>query len=184
MKKRQIVDSKIISETPQFRLFKQTLKTAAGEIQPHYYLIEAEAGVVVVPVTKTNTLLLVKQYRHGIGEVLLELPSGSIDEGETPQEAAERELLEETGSIAATIESLGHLTPTPATSTQRAEMFLARGVVWKKPQELDSTEEIEVVELTLPEVIEKIVKGEIWASDTLAAILLYVLKQQKGKKWG
>src|SRR5262249_14859154 len=118
----------------------------------------------VVPLTDRDTVILIRQFRHGIGRVTLEIPGGVIDrDDEPPSEAARRELLEETGYAAepARIEPLGVVHPNPALQNNRCFSFVARGVLRVRPAALEPTEDIEVVELPLGEVPAHIASGAI-----------------------
>jgi 8-oxo-dGTP pyrophosphatase MutT (NUDIX family) len=92
--------------------------------QPHY-VIQGADFVVIVALTPQNQLLLVRQFRVAAAAVTLELPAGHVDEGETPEQAARRELLEETGYEAAAFKLLGALSPSVARFTNRMWCFLA-----------------------------------------------------------
>ena len=86
--------------------------------------------------------IMVEQFRHGSGKVTFEFPAGTIDPGEEPQRAAERELLEETGYTAGALIPLGNVSPNPAFMNNRVHVFLANDLVWHKEQELDENEQI------------------------------------------
>jgi ADP-ribose pyrophosphatase len=107
--------------TPWFQIFAE--QPPAGG-QPHY-VIQGKDFVVIVAVTRENRLLLVRQYRPAVAEVTLELPAGHIDPGETPEQAARRELLEETGHEADNFKLLANLSPSVARFTSRMYCFFA-----------------------------------------------------------
>ncbi|MDZ7794755.1 MAG: NUDIX hydrolase [Spirochaetia bacterium] len=86
--------------------------------------------------------IMVEQFRHGSGKVTFEFPAGTIDPGEDPRGAAERELLEETGYTAGSLIPLGNVSPNPAFMNNRVHVFLAYDLVWHKEQELDENEQI------------------------------------------
>ena len=105
---------------------------------------------------------MVRQFRHGTGEVTLELPGGMIDpEDATPLDGARRELLEETGFAPATVEAIGAIAPNPAVFTNRCHSFLARGCRRVAAPHLDGGEDIEVVTVPLVEIPSRIAAGEI-----------------------
>jgi 8-oxo-dGTP pyrophosphatase MutT (NUDIX family) len=92
-----------------------------------FFSIDSADWVNVVPVTKAGDLVLIRQYRHGAGEVTLEIPGGMVDPGETPSAAAARELLDETGYRAAEPDDIGCSNPNPALFGNHLHTFVARG---------------------------------------------------------
>ncbi len=114
-----------------------------------------------------------RQYRHGAGEILLELPAGTFNtKEESPQAAAIRELKEETGYITDNVIQLAILYDNPVKDTNKITLFLAENVRKAGKQELDVTEQIEVVLIPIKRLMEKIASGEISVAGTVAAIFL------------
>jgi ADP-ribose pyrophosphatase len=111
--------------TPWFQILSEQ---ARGGGQPHY-LIQGMDFVAVVAVTAQQQILVVRQYRVAAGAVTLELPAGHIDAGETPEQAARRELVEETGYTAKEFRLLAALSPSVARFTNRMWCFLAADAV-------------------------------------------------------
>ncbi len=124
------------------------------------YVFEFDAWANVVAITKNNEVVLVKQYRHGVQEVLLELPGGVVDDGENPLEGAKRELMEETGYSAGNIIEVGRLYPNPAIQQNTLYCYLATDVELTGEQHLDDAEEIEVQLVPLEELIEMTRQGK------------------------
>jgi ADP-ribose pyrophosphatase len=93
-----------------------------------FYVIEAPDWINVIPLTDDGRVVLIEQYRHGTGEVSLEIPGGMVDAGESPAAAAARELSEETGYEARGVELLGRTRPNPAIQDNWIHTFVARGV--------------------------------------------------------
>jgi 8-oxo-dGTP pyrophosphatase MutT (NUDIX family) len=129
----------------------------------------------MVGITAQNTILFVKQYRHGAGQIMVELPAGVVEEGEAPEIAAHRELLEETGYAFDTIEYICELYANPATSGNLTYTYLLRGGKKVQAQNLDSSEDIEVVEMTMQEVKEFLFTNQLGQALHTAA-LFYALK--------
>jgi ADP-ribose pyrophosphatase len=124
-----------------------------GKIIAPFYVYEYPDWINVVPVTDSNEIILIRQYRHGIKEVILELPSGVVDPNETdPLVTAQRELLEETGFESTTIIPLSRLYPNPDKQTNTVHAFLALHSVCKQKQSLDESEQIEVVKVPISEI--------------------------------
>lgn len=133
-----------------------TCEMPNGNIIKPYYVLEYPDWVNVVALTEENEVIVIKQYRHAAGEVILEIPGGCIDKGETPEEAVRRELLEETGYDFKEIELLSILYANPATGNNKTHCFLATGGKKVQEQDLDGGEEI-VVELISPERLKELV---------------------------
>lgn len=109
------------------------------------YVFEYGNWVNVIALTREKQVVLIEQYRHGVGEVMLELPAGMMDEEDAgPEAAARRELLEETGYTGARFIEVGRVYPNPATHTNMTFSFLALGVEKVAEQHLEETEDIEV----------------------------------------
>lgn len=100
------MDDQIVFNTPWFNIEEIDLAQKWAAFHGPFYRINSNDGVIILPVTRDKRLVLVKQYRPAINEVTLEFPSGTVDEGETPLQAVEREFLEETGYICENIHPL------------------------------------------------------------------------------
>ena len=123
-----------------------------------FYVIEAPDWINVIPLTDDGRVVLIEQYRHGTGEVSLEIPGGMVDEGESPRDAAARELLEETGYEAGEVVLLGKTRPNPAIQDNWIHTFVARGVKYKCEPSNAGTEQtvVRLVELErIPSLIEE-----------------------------
>ena len=126
------------------------------------YVIETGNWVNVIALTKKREVVLVKQYRHGVQEVLLEIPAGVMDaEDESPLQTAKRELLEETGYTSEKFFEVGSSYPNPATHTNMTHSFLALDVELVDRQNLDETEEIEVSLMPFDEFIALAKRGDL-----------------------
>lgn len=132
-------------------------------------------AVGILPVID-NKVLLVKQYRHAVGEILWEIPAGVLKEGETPEECAIRELREETGLFPLNVVKLGEIFVSPGYSTEKIHLFYADKF---KPDPLpkDEDENIEIGEFTIDTFKEMIEVGRIKDGKTLASFCLYLLKR-------
>ncbi len=128
-------------------------------------------AVAVLPVLDDGSLILVKQFRYPIGMELLEVPAGKLDEGESPEQCAKRELEEETGYKAEKIEFLGCIFTTPGFSNERIYLYTAENLI-KTQQKLDHDEILKVEILKASEVVAMALKGEIIDAKTLALIFL------------
>ena len=149
-------------------------KTATREYNIHY------GAVCIIPLLENGDVLLERQYRYPLREVITEIPAGKLDvPDEDPLEAAKRELREETGATAAEWHALGLFCPTGAYSTERIYMYLARGLTFGA-RELDEDEFLNVFRMTLDELVDKVLAGEIPDAKTQAAALRAKLMLERG----
>ena len=142
---------------PRFRIDKCELSNGN---RLDVTIFEFRAWANVLALTKNGEAVLVKQYRHGICDVLWEFPGGVVEDGEDPLEGAKRELLEETGYRASNLILMGRLYPNPALQTNTLHCFLALDVEKVGEQNLDVGEDIEVHLLPLDELIEMAKRGD------------------------
>jgi ADP-ribose pyrophosphatase len=131
-----------------------------GRVVVPFYVLEEKEWVHVLAINDVGEILLTRQYRHGAKVVCSELPCGAAEAGETPLEAAKRELREETGYCAATWTSVAALFANPARQSNRIHCFVARNLKLVGPQRLDKTEEIAVEFASQMEVRRRIATGE------------------------
>jgi ADP-ribose pyrophosphatase len=123
-------------------------------------ILEFRSWANIVALTKTGEVILVRQYRHGVENVLWEFPGGVVEDGEDPMEGAKRELLEETGYAATSLIQVGKLYPNPAFQTNTLYCYLALDAEEVGVQNLDAGEDIEVGLVPLDKVVEMAKCGE------------------------
>jgi len=133
--------------------------------------------VNVVAVTPKEEIVLIRQFRHGTRAVTLEIPGGMVDPGETPLEAARRELLEETGYGTENRRLLGTVHPNPAIQDNSCYTYLATGAVKISEQQTEGTEDIEVFTAPVSETDKMVLEGNITHSLVIAALYWYSLKK-------
>lgn len=145
-----------------FTVRKDRCITPENTIVDPYYVYEFPTWVTVVALTENNQIIMVRQYRHALGETLMEIPGGCVDDTDPSlQAAAERELLEETGYICDRFEYLGKISANPSTNSNIMHMYLALNGKKIKEQELDHNEEIEVYLFSINEVKQMLKNNEI-----------------------
>ena len=142
-----------------------------------FYVLSTPDWVNVVAVTPEKKLVMVTQYRHGSGEISLEIPGGAVDQGEEPLQAARRELREETGYETSQWIQLGQLRPNPAILSNTCFIFLAQDARPATGLKLDEAEELEASLHDLTDVFDKIRRGQIRHSLVVAALNLFNLSQ-------
>ncbi len=152
-------------------------ETPGGKIVDPYYVYEFSTWVGALPVTEEGKIIMVRQYRHALGETCLEIPGGCVDDTDTNVEyAIARELLEETGYSFTSFDYLGKISPNPSTNSNLLHMFLAKGGKKVGEQNLDENEEIEVVEMTLDELKQLLRENKIVQAMHVSCIL-YALEK-------
>lgn len=155
------LSSKYLVKEKWATLRVDTCRMPAGKIVDDYYVLEYSGWVNVVAMTADNEFILIKQYRHAVSEVITEIPGGCIDPGEAPEDAAKRELLEETGYVFDKIEPLSALYANPATADNKTYAFLATGGKKIQEQHLDENEEIIVELVNLAQLKELLYSNQI-----------------------
>lgn len=138
-----------------FTVRKDRCERSDGKIIDPYYVFEFPEWVTALAITSENEVLLVRQYRHALGEVGLELPGGCVDStDENFEDAIRRELLEETGYAFESAHYLGRISANPSTNSNLMHMFVATGGRKIKEQALDENEEIEVLKISMEELYQ------------------------------
>lgn len=177
LKKWKILSEENISPSKWFPLYKHTVQLSSGKIMDDYYIAALGDVAMIVPVTPEGKLIFVRQYKHGAREITLEFPAGVLEPNQTALEAAYAELEQETGITANNMTLLGKLNTLPSKNFSTLYGFVAKDVEITKEQDLDESEEIEIVSLSKEDVAEKILSGEINCSDTIALFALYQLQK-------
>jgi ADP-ribose pyrophosphatase len=136
-------------------------------------VVRHSRSVVLVPVPEPGKVILVRQYRYAVNAFLWELPAGSVDEGESPEEAARRECHEEIGLVPSTVVRLSSLYPTPGYCDEEMVFFRLSGLETTDAQAaLDEDEDIETRTFDLRDAREMVRRGEIQDMKTLAGLTL------------
>ena len=163
-----------------FKVRRDRCESPAGKIIYPYYVYEFTDWVTAVALTEDEKVVMVRQYRHGNGEISLELPGGCVDaEDKNTEESVLRELKEETGYTFGSVEYLGKTSANPSTNNNWMHMFLARGGVKTGEQQLDHNEEIKVELYTLDELMKLLDEQKIIQAMHVTCIYYALRKIEK-----
>jgi len=141
-------------------------------------VVRHPGAAAVVPFLSDEEVLLIRQYRHAAGGMILEVPAGKLDGGEPPDVCARRELQEEAGQRAGRLEALGWIWTTPGFTDEKIYLFAAFDLV-PTPQLLDDDEVIELVPTPLSSALELVWRGEI--NDAKSAVALIHAARRVGR---
>jgi 8-oxo-dGTP pyrophosphatase MutT (NUDIX family) len=172
----KILSSKYISQHKYFTARVDKCEMPDGTIVPEYYVVELPITVCALAITEDGKAIMTKQYRHPIKETLLEIPGGFIDEGENPEQALKRELLEETGYEFSTVYPVGKISANPGVLQSFTYLFLATGGRKVTDQNLDHHEEIEVVLMPVEEIRAMLERNE-FVQALHTTCLMYAFKK-------
>ena len=173
LSKWKILNSKMVINNQWCKVRQDEVELPSGQIIDDFFVNIRPDIAVILPITQQKEIVFVRQYRHAVGEILLELPAGAFHpEEEDGAVAAARELEEETGYVAEQLIQLTTLYDNPPKDTNTIHLFLAENVHQSSKQMLDVTEDIEVVLIPVSEVMETIAQRKVCVSGTIAAIFL------------
>jgi ADP-ribose pyrophosphatase len=162
--------TEVAYRTPWFDLLAKTMKD--GEAP--YYSLSVADYVGILAITTDRRILAVRQYRPAVERYTIEFPAGLVDAGETPLETANRELLEETGYEAGTVELLGEMLTDTGRLTNRIWACLATGV--RRVEGYRAEDGMETLSYSLPELMNATVEGEFNHALHVAILMLAVAK--------
>ena len=168
-----VLDSRV---DRQYNLFSVQINRSRSPGNGKVYefqVLNSPDWVCVIPLTPDNEVVMVRQYRHGAGELTLEPPGGLVKDGQSPEQSGREELEEETGYTAGELELLGWMNPMPALFTNRFYVFVARDVRPAGRLNPDETEEVETVLVPAREVRNYVRSGRIRNSVMIAALHLF-----------
>lgn len=175
MKEIKLIDSKPLFDHPWAQIYLDIVEIG-GIHHKYFYLVSPEDAVVTLGITSKNEIILTRQYRHPIGQIIYDLPGGRLEPGENPLEGARREFEEETGFFPGHIERLGYYNQFPGMIRAATNMFFARDLIPTR-QNLDEGEELKVILMPVGEVMELIMEEKIIDGSLQLAVLM---ASQKG----
>ncbi len=160
IKKWTTLESRYIIERPWLTARVDKVQLPDGRINPEHYVLEYPKWVNVIAITTEGEMVMIRQYRHGFDQVLVELCAGVVEQGEAPIEAARRELLEETGYAGGEWREVMTIGQNPSISNNITHCFVAEGVEKVAHQSLDESEDIEVLLMSKEEVLQMLLRDE------------------------
>jgi ADP-ribose pyrophosphatase len=170
-----LIETKVSSE-PVFdgkllHVRRDTVRLPDGKLATREHIVHP-GSALVVPILPDGRLVVERQYRYPLDRVFVEFPAGKLDPGETTLECARRELREEAGYEAATLTPLATIHTLVSYTNERIDLFVAEGLSHIGAT-LDEGEFLEIVMLSLSEMLSALDRGEITDAKTVAALLLY-----------
>ncbi|MBX9685175.1 MAG: NUDIX hydrolase [Candidatus Obscuribacterales bacterium] len=171
----ETLSSEQIADCRVFSVNRNLAAPGGSEERAHdFYVLHPNHWVNVIPITENNEVVLIEQFRHGTGQLTLEIPGGMVDDDDpSPKDAAARELLEETGYQGSQLIHLGRNHPNPALQSNYCDTFLARGVKRILEPRFDRNEYIEIRLTPIEQIPVLIQSGRI--THALVIVAFYYL---------
>lgn len=176
----KILSSEYLIERPWLTARRDYVQLPDGRIMNEYYVLEYPDWINIIAIDKEGCMLLVRQYRHGLGRTNFELVAGVLEKDEDPLTAAKRELLEETGYSGGEWHELMQLSANSSTMNNITHCFVATGVEKITDQHLDATEDLEVYTFTQEEVKSMVYRGEFMQALMVAPLLRFFQENTNG----
>lgn len=179
IEKWKTLDTEYLIRRPWLTARRDRVQLPSGKVHDEYYVLEYPTWINVIALTEDERFVMVRQYRHGIGQVLTELVAGVAEPGEEPMEAAKRELMEETGFGGGEWSLFNQICANPGSMNNYSYSFLAKGVKKLGEQHLDDTEDVEVVIMTREEVLGMLERDEVKQSLMAAPLWKYFYRTDR-----
>lgn len=176
MKKWKTLETKLAFDSKWFKVRRDKVQLPNDKILDDYYVWLQGDIALIVPVTSNNEFVLVRQYKHAVDTTMIEYPAGFVGHKEKPEDAAKRELIEETGYYYGALSLLAVFSESPTKVVGKTYVFLARNVRHEAKQKLDENEEIEIMVEPCENVLEMVLQGEICATPSVAATFMALEK--------
>lgn len=169
----------LFNRPPWLTVRRDKVKLPDGRENDEFYVLEYPDWVNVIAITPDGKFVFERQYRHGLGETGYEICAGVIEKGETPLEAAKRELLEETGYEGGKWELYMKISGNPSVTNNITHCFVAKGVTQSGERHLDPTEDIDVVILQEAEVLDLLKSDAMKQALMIAPLWKYFYEKQE-----
>jgi ADP-ribose pyrophosphatase len=166
-----MVSSEVVFEGKLLHVRRDIVRLPDGSLATREYVVHPGA-VLIIPVLPDGRLVVERQYRYPVGQVFIEFPAGKLDPGEAETTTAQRELAEETGYVAAAWTPLGRIHSVVGYSSEAIDFYIAEGLTHVGAK-LDDGEFLEIVTMSVDEMLSALDRGEITDAKTVAALLLY-----------
>jgi ADP-ribose pyrophosphatase len=172
MRHYRLIEKQVIYKGRKVRLEVDRVENEENQKEVKWEVVVHPGAVVVLPVMDDGRVLMIRNHRYSIHEVLIELPAGTLEKGEDPMNAAGRELLEETGYLAGKLQRIGAFYSSPGVLTEKLYAFAAYHLE-KKSATLEEDEEIEIMPVLFDDALKMIDSAEIMDAKTIATLLMY-----------
>lgn len=176
----ELIEKQVIFEGRKARLEVHHLRDLETGQRIAREVVAHPGAVVILPLMEDGRVLLISNRRYAVGQILVELPAGTLERNENPMNCAGRELLEETGYLAGRLEALGSFYTSPGILSEKMYVFAAYDLE-KQQAALEEGEDIELLPTRLEAAIEMIQQGRIVDGKTIATLLMYERFHQGGR---
>ena len=167
----RVLSSEYVARRPWFTVRRESVELPTGAVVPEWYVFEFPDWVNVIARTAAGEFVMISQYRHALGETHYELVAGTCEQGETAEQSARRELLEETGYVSEHWQYLGSTIDSSAKLTNYMHLFLATNCRHVAGQHLDATEILTVEAVPLKKAVDMVMTNEICCNSSANGIL-------------
>ena len=179
MNRWKTLKSEYLIRRPWLTARRDAVQLPNGVINDEFYVLEYPDWVNIIAITPDGDFVFVRQYRYALDLDSIELCAGVIEPGETPEQGARRELLEETGYGGGTWQEIMNIGQNPSTCSNWTHCFLATGVEKLQDQNLDRTEDIDVLLLTRHQVLQMLQSGQLKQALMLAPLWQYFAQSEQ-----
>jgi ADP-ribose pyrophosphatase len=164
----EVLSRRSVHEGRKIKLYLEKVRLPNGA-QTELEVVEHPGASAVLPFAGNDEILMIRQHRHCAGGMLMEVPAGTLDEGEAPEDCARREIEEETGFRAGRLESLGWIWTTPGFTNEKIHLFAAFDLTPGKTAR-DHDEVITLERMSFAEALERAAGGDITDAKTIATL--------------
>jgi ADP-ribose diphosphatase len=171
------ISSERVADCRVFKVREDTCERESDKKRSTFFVVENPDWVNIIALTKTREVVLIEQFRYGTEEIILEIPGGMIDADESPEMAARRELLEETGFSSDEFILLGKSHPNPAIQNNTIFHYLAVNCEKTHDTTFDEHESVVTKTVSLAEIKNLILEGRITHSLVIAAFAMFNLRE-------